>query len=111
MVRTLIRWARTERCHTHTRFALVFGALFALIGVALALGTASLGAIEFDTVSVNVDLLAASVLGLGVLWIVVPLLLGLRDAPEPRHQALLPLRTRTVMAGALAATAILRHSS
>lgn len=102
MVRTLIRWARTERRHTRTRFTLVFGGVFALIGFALALGTASLGAIEFDTTAVNVDLLAAGVLGIGVLWIVVPLLLGIRDTPDPGHLALLPLRTRTMMAGAFA---------
>ncbi|GAA1557644.1 hypothetical protein [Brevibacterium picturae] len=101
MVRTLIRWARTERRHTRTRFALVFGSFLALIGLALALGTASLGAIEFDTTAINVDLLAAAVLGIGMLWMMLPLLMGIRDAPEPGHLALLPLRTRTVMTGAL----------
>lgn len=104
MVRTLIRWARTERRHTRTRFTIAVGSLVALVGLALALGTASLGAVEFDTTAINADLLAASVLGIGVLWIVVPLLLGTRDSPEPGHLALLPLRTRTMMAGAFANT-------
>lgn len=100
MVRTLVTWARIEHRHARTPLGLAVGSLLALIGLVLALGAASLGVVELGTTAINADLIAASMLGIGVVWIVAPLLLGSRDTPDPGHLALLPLRTRTVMAGA-----------